>query len=77
MNSFRSMGGLVARLTVGVALFALASAAQAAVEKGSASVITVQGGAGIFDRRHDMDITEAGRESSRRRDHSYLDFGGR
>ena len=45
MNSFRSMGGLVARLTVGVALFALASAAQAAVEKGSASVITVQGGA--------------------------------
>lgn len=43
MNSFRSMGGMVARLTVGAALLALASVAQAAVEKGSASVVTVQG----------------------------------
>lgn len=43
MNSFRSVGGLVARMTVGVALFALASAAEAAVEKGSANVVTVQG----------------------------------
>lgn len=37
------MGGMVARLTVGVALIALASTAQAAVEKGLASVVTVHG----------------------------------
>lgn len=43
MNSFRTMGGTLARLTVGAALLALASVAQAAVEKGSAKVIAVQG----------------------------------
>ena len=43
MTSFRSMGGMVARLTLGVALVALASAAQAAVEKGSAKVLALQG----------------------------------
>jgi predicted lipoprotein with Yx(FWY)xxD motif len=63
MNSFRTMGGLVARLTVGAALLALATAAQAAVEKGSAKVVAVQGGAEVFDRRHDLDAAEAGRES--------------
>ena len=45
MNSFRTMGGLVARLTVGAALLAFASAAQAAVEKGTAKVVAVQGAA--------------------------------
>ncbi len=43
MNSFRSMGGMVTRLTLGVALLALTSAAQAAVEKGSAKVTALQG----------------------------------
>ena len=43
MTSFRSMSGMVARLTLGVALMALASVAQAAVEKGSAKVLALQG----------------------------------
>ena len=43
MNSFRSMGGMVARLTVGAALVAIAMASQAAVEKGTAKVVAVQG----------------------------------
>ena len=43
MNSFRSLGGLVARLSLGAALLALAASAQAAVEKGSAKVVGVQG----------------------------------
>lgn len=37
------MGGMVARLTVAASLLALASAAQAAVEKGTAKVVAVQG----------------------------------
>ena len=47
MNSFRKMGGLVARLSIGAALLALASAAQAAVEKGTAKVVAVQGTAEV------------------------------
>ena len=47
MNSFRTMGGKFARLTVGAALLALASASQAAVEKGAAKVVAVQGAAEI------------------------------
>lgn len=47
MNSFRTMGGVVARLTVSAAVFALAAAAQAAVEKGTAKVVGVQGTAEI------------------------------
>jgi hypothetical protein len=43
MNSFRMLGGLVARLSLGAALLALAAGAQAAVEKGSAKVVGVQG----------------------------------
>ncbi|MBX3747597.1 MAG: FecR domain-containing protein [Verrucomicrobiae bacterium] len=46
MNSFLSMGGIVARLTVGAALVgmaAVASVAQASVEKGSAKVVAVYG----------------------------------
>lgn len=43
MNSFRMTGGMVARLTVGAALLALAAAAQAAVEKGTAKVTAVHG----------------------------------
>jgi hypothetical protein len=43
MNSFRTLGGLVARLSLGAALLALAAGAQAAVEKGSAKVVGVQG----------------------------------
>lgn len=43
MNSFRMTGGKVARLTVGAALIALAAAAQAAVEKGTAKVTAVHG----------------------------------
>jgi len=47
MNSFRTMGGLVARLSVGAALLALASVAQATVEKGTAKVLVVQGTAEV------------------------------
>ncbi len=43
MNSFRTLGGWVARLSLGAALLALATGAQAAVEKGSAKVVGVQG----------------------------------
>jgi len=43
MTCFRSMGGWVARLTLGVALAALATSAQAAVEKGSAKVLELVG----------------------------------
>ena len=45
MNSFRTLGGWVARLSFGAALLALAASAQAAVEKGSAKVVGVQGSA--------------------------------
>ena len=45
MNSFRTLGGWVARLSFGAALLALAAGAQAAVEKGSAKVVGVQGSA--------------------------------
>lgn len=45
MNYFRTLGGLVARLSLGAALVALAAGAQAAVEKGSARVVGVQGNA--------------------------------
>jgi hypothetical protein len=47
MNSFRTMGGMVARLTVSAALLALAAVAQAAVEKGVAKVVAVQGAAEV------------------------------
>jgi len=47
MNSFRTMGGLVARLSIGAALLALASVAQATVEKGTAKVLAVQGTAEV------------------------------
>src|SRR4030095_2150522 len=43
MNSFRSVGGMVARLTVGAAMWALAAAAHAAVEKGLAKVVELKG----------------------------------
>lgn len=43
MNSFRTLGGWVARLSLGAAMLALAAGAQAAVEKGSAKVVGVQG----------------------------------
>ena len=47
MNSFRTMGGSLARLTLGAALLALATAAQAAVEKGTARVVSVHGTAEV------------------------------
>lgn len=47
MNSFRTMGGSLARLTLGAALLALATAAQAAVEKGAARVVAVHGTAEV------------------------------
>ncbi len=47
MNSFRTMGGSLARLTLGAALLALATAAQAAVEKGTARVLAVHGTAEV------------------------------
>ena len=47
MNSFRTVSGMMARLSVGAVVFALASVAQAAVEKGTAKVLTVQGSAEI------------------------------
>lgn len=43
MKSFRTKGGMLARLTVGAALLALAGVAQAAVEKGAAKVVAVHG----------------------------------
>ena len=43
MNTFRTMGGMVARLTVGAALVALVGTAQAAVEKGVARVVAIHG----------------------------------
>lgn len=47
MNSFRTVSGMMARLGVGAVVLALASVAQAAVEKGTAKVLTVQGSAEI------------------------------
>lgn len=47
MNSFRTMGGIVARLTVGAALLTIAAVAQAAVEKGAAKVVAVHGSAEV------------------------------
>lgn len=47
MNSFRTVSGVMARLSVGAVLFALASVAHAAVEKGTAKVLAVQGSAEI------------------------------
>lgn len=47
MNSFRTMSGTLARLSVGAALLALAAVAQAAVEKGAAKVTAVHGTAEI------------------------------
>lgn len=47
MNSFRLMGGWMASLGVSVALVALGTAAQAAVEKGSAKVVAVHGNAEV------------------------------
>lgn len=43
MNSFRTKGGMLARLTVGAALLAVAAVAQAAVEKGAAKVTMLSG----------------------------------
>ncbi len=45
MNSFRTMGGMVARLTVGAAVFAMSAVAQASVEKGTAKVLAIHGSA--------------------------------
>jgi hypothetical protein len=47
MNSLRMTGGKVARLTVGAAILALAVAAQAAVEKGTAKVVAIHGSAEV------------------------------
>jgi len=47
MKSFRTVSGTMARLGVGAVLFALASVAHAAVEKGTAKVLAVQGSAEI------------------------------
>ncbi|MGE3308784.1 MAG: FecR domain-containing protein [Limisphaerales bacterium] len=47
MNSFRTVSGMMARLGVGAVVVALASVAQAAVEKGTAKVLAVQGSAEI------------------------------
>jgi hypothetical protein len=43
MKSFRTKGGLLARVTVGATFLALTAWAQAAVEKGTAKVVSVQG----------------------------------
>jgi hypothetical protein len=45
MNSFRTMGGMMARMAVGAALLALAGSARADVEKGAAKVVAVHGSA--------------------------------
>ncbi len=47
MKSFRTVSGMMTRLGVGAVLFALASVAQAAVEKGTAKVLAVQGSAEV------------------------------
>lgn len=47
MNSFRTVSGMMARLGIGAVVLALASVAQAAVEKGTAKVLAVQGSAEI------------------------------
>lgn len=47
MNSFRTVSGMMARLGVGAVVLALASAAQAAVEKGTAKVLAVHGTAEV------------------------------
>lgn len=47
MNSFRTVSGMMARLGLGAVVLALASAAQAAVEKGTAKVLAVHGTAEV------------------------------